>query len=486
MKPTKQKSLFLKYFSLCISTVLISLFILGTLLVILVPQYFKSERFDLLTKNAAVASSLTEQNYRSNAYKGLSYSTLENAYRIIATTSETTVFLIDTTGRTLICSDGGHCNHTTYNISGETLKQVLSSDWKELGRLGGMYSTPHYSVSNPITLPDGRVLGAIVISSSAAALSSVFKDISTLFLLSLIPVLLVTALCVYIVTARMVRPLKQMAYATKCFSKGDFSQKIAVSDTSEISELAVAFNNMSTDLANLESSRRSFIANVSHELKTPMTTIIGFVDGILDGTIPPDRHEHYLKIVSQEAERLSRIVRSMLSIERIEAGEQNMAPSVFDINDVVLKTLFAFENKIEQKNLQISGIDLAEKFYVEADEDLIHQVVYNLIDNAVKFSNDGGVISINYMTQNQKTFVGIRNSGEGLSKEECQKIFERFYKTDRSRNSDKNGFGLGLHIVKSIINLHGGDVFVNSEQGKYTEFVFSLNAGKKPKKSQTI
>ena len=254
----------------------------------------------------------------------------------------------------------------------------------------------------------------------------------------------------------------------------------------KVSELAEAFNNMSTDLANLETSRRTFIANVSHELKTPMTSIIGFVDGILDGTIEKENHEYYLKIVSSEAKRLSRIVRSMLSIERIEAGEQKISPTVFDINDVVCKTLFSFEGKIEEKNLEIKGLDLDEKFYVEADEDLIYQVVYNLIDNAVKFANENGAITINYLAQNQTTFVGIRNSGEGLSKEECQKIFERFYKTDRSRTKDKNGFGLGLHIVKSIVNLHGGNIFVNSEENKYTEFVFSLTTGKKQKKQQTI
>lgn len=486
MKLNKQRSLFLRYFSLCASTVLVSLVILGVLLVILIPQYFKSEKFDLLQKNAAVASNFTEDNYRKNAYRGFTYAELENGYRLIATTSETAVFLVDASGRTLICSDGGQCEHTTYNIPTDTMAEVLTVGWRELGRLGGIYKAPHYSVSQLIRTNDGKIICALIVSTSSSTITSLIKDISKLFLISLLPVLLITAISVYIVTARMVRPLRQMAYATKCFSKGDFSQKIAVSDTSEISELAEAFNNMSTDLANLEMSRRTFIANVSHELKTPMTSIIGFVDGILDGTIEKDNHAYYLNIVSSEAKRLSRIVRSMLSIERIEAGEQKINPTVFDINDVVCKALFSFENKIEEKNLEIKGLDLDEKFYVEADEDLIYQVVYNLIDNAVKFANDNGAITINYLAQNQTTFVGIRNSGEGLSKEECQKIFERFYKTDRSRAKDKNGFGLGLHIVKSIVNLHGGNIFVNSEENKYTEFVFSLTTGKKQKKSGTI
>ena len=175
------------------------------------------------------------------------------------------------------------------------------------------------------------------------------------------------------------------------------------------------------------------------------------------------------------------MVRSMLSIARIEAGEQTISPTCFDINDTVLKTLFSFENSIEAKNLSIEGVDLEEKFYVQADEDLIHQVLYNLIDNAVKFVDDGGAISFNYFSQGSQVFIAVRNTGDGLSEEECRRIFERFYKADRSRNRDKNGFGLGLHIVKSIVNLHGGEVYVRSEEGKYTEFVFSLPSVKKKK-----
>ena len=207
---------------------------------------------------------------------------------------------------------------------------------------------------------------------------------------------------------------------TQSFAKGDFSVRVTVERYDEIGKLAMAFNNMATNLASQETMRRAFVANVSHELKTPMTTIAGFIDGILDGTIPPEKRDKYLGIVSQEVKRLSRLVRSMLGIARIEAGEMKLVRTDFDINDIVCQTVFTFEQQIEQKRLEVRGLD-AGKFMVNADVDLVHQVVYNLVENAVKFADEGGYIEANYTQEDGRVFVGIRNSGEGLSKEEMPK-----------------------------------------------------------------
>ena len=249
--------------------------------------------------------------------------------------------------------------------------------------------------------------------------------------------------------------------------------RVPVDERDEIGKLSMAFNNMATSLAQQETVRRSFIANVSHELKTPMTSIAGFVDGILDGTIPPEKERHYLMIVSDEVKRLSRLVRSMLNIAKIEAGEMQLKPTVFDMNEVVLSSIFTFERTIENKHLEIKGLD-AGKIMVEADEDLIHQVVYNLLENAVKFVNDGGYIEVGYVVEPKRTYINIKNSGEGIPKDEISKVFDRFYKTDRSRSIDKTGVGLGLHIVRSIVNLHQGEVIVRSVEGEYCEFSFSV------------
>jgi signal transduction histidine kinase len=231
---------------------------------------------------------------------------------------------------------------------------------------------------------------------------------------------------------------------------------------------------MAKDLATLESSRRSFVANVSHELKTPMTTIGGFIDGILDGTIEKEKEPYYLGIVSDEVKRLSRLVTSMLNMSKIEAGELNIKPSRFDISEQIFKTVLAFEQLIQKKNINILGLDQMKNLYLSADEDMINQVIYNLVDNAVKFTPPLGVIEISAYEENESAVVRIKNSGSGISSEEIGKVFERFYKVDKSRSYDVRGAGLGLYIVKSIIELHGGTISVSSVENMYTEFVFRL------------
>ena len=273
----------------------------------------------------------------------------------------------------------------------------------------------------------------------------------------------------------MTKPLREMAAAAKSFSTGDFSVRVPAEGEDEIAQLARSFNHMADSMADLESVRRSFIANVSHELKTPMMTIGGFIDGILDGTVPEEKRKQYLEIVSEEIKRLSRLVKSMLSIARIEAGDMKMNPTDFDVNELVCRTVFAFEQKIEEKKLEIMGLE-SDEVLVKADNDLVHQVVYNLIDNAVKFVNEGGIISFGFEQKDGKVFVSVKNTGEGIAQQELPRLFDRFYKTDKSRSLDKTGVGLGLYIVQTIVNQHKGDLIVKSVEGEYTEFTFSLPA----------
>ena len=233
---------------------------------------------------------------------------------------------------------------------------------------------------------------------------------------------------------------------------------------------------MASSLEAIEENRKSFISNVSHELRTPMTTIGGFVDGILDGTIPESQHKQYLRTVSEEINRLARLVRSMLNISKYEAGELELQTEVFDLTSLTIRTVLLFEKRIEAKHIDIRGLD-AGRFFVNADEDLAQQVIYNLTENAVKFVDEGGYISYDFRKDDKFVYAVIRNSGEGLKKNEINKVFDRFYKTDESRGKDKTGVGLGLSIVRSIIKLHNGSILVRSKPGEYTEFEFSLPVG---------
>ena len=207
-----------------------------------------------------------------------------------------------------------------------------------------------------------------------------------------------------------------------------------------------------------------------------MTVIAGFVDGIRDGTIPPERQNHYLRIVSGEIQRLSRLVHNMLTLSQIEAGERTIQPTEVEVTGLVTSTLLGFEQRLEEKHIEVVGLDTDDRYWVLADADLLQQVVYNLVDNAVKFINEGGTLSFDFYTEGDNIMVAVRNTGTGVLPEEIPRLFDRFYKTDRSRSLDKNGVGLGLSICRSIMNAHEGEIFVRSQPGEYTEFVFGLRA----------
>ena len=234
----------------------------------------------------------------------------------------------------------------------------------------------------------------------------------------------------------------------------------------------VSFNNMARDLDQLEELTRGFISNVSHEFKTPMTTIGGFVDGMIDGTIPLDQRDKYLKIIAEETKRLSRMVNRMLDAAKIQSGELILSPAPFDFTEMTAQILLSFEQKIEKKKLDVQ-CDLEERLTVMGDRDHLYRVVYNLTDNAVKFIEDGGTLRLKVHQEGQLCVFAISNTGIGISAEDLPHVFDRFYKTDRSRSMDKTGAGLGLYIVKNIINLHGGEISVRSGGGE-TEFEFTL------------
>lgn len=470
------KSLFSKYFTICATLIFISITALGVVLLGFASTYFQKDKFTLLQKNAEYAVSLTVQNYKENAGNFIRVADVLPGYSILADAVDADVYLVDMNGETQICTHRSACNHTVNRISRQTIFQAVNEgSYSEIGRMDGIYKNQHYTVGMPVYLGEKAPAGVLFVSTTAEEQTNFLREIGDMFLISALLVVLLAFIVIYFLTSNMVQPLRQMVTATKSFSQGDFTSRIPVDGMDEIAQLALAFNNMASNLATLESVRRSFVANVSHELKTPMTTIAGFVDGILDGTIPPEKQDHYLRIVSDEVKRLSRVVKSMLNIARIEAGEQSINPQVCDINEIVCRIVFTFEASIEAKKLDIRGLDV-EKVMVEVDPDLIHQVIYNLMENAVKFANEGGYIEVNYNSDGKSTYVGIRNSGTGLAKDEIPRVFDRFYKTDSSRSKDKNGVGLGLHIVRSIINLHHGDIIVRSVEGEYSEFVFSVPA----------
>ena len=265
-----------------------------------------------------------------------------------------------------------------------------------------------------------------------------------------------------------------MSAAAKRFAVGDFSYRVKIESNDELADLGYAFNDMAEALDKLEGSRRSFVANVSHELKTPMTSIAGFIDGILDGTIPKEKHEYYLKIVSDEVRRLSRLVVAMLNMSKMESGDFEMKPKNYNITDQIIHILLTFEQKIDKKNIEIRGLETLEPMFVKADTDMVYQVIYNIFDNAVKFTDENGYINIGISDAGDMLEISIENSGLGIKSDELSRIFERFYKVDKSRSLDAKGTGLGLYLAKTIVEMHGGRIFARSKNEKTAEFVFTL------------
>jgi signal transduction histidine kinase len=264
-----------------------------------------------------------------------------------------------------------------------------------------------------------------------------------------------------------------MSRAAKQYAAGKFDVRVPVKGSDEVAELAQAFNNMANSLATVEDQRRSFLANVSHDLRTPMTTIAGFIDGILDGTVPPEKHKFYLKIVTDEVKRLSRLVHSMLALSRIDSGQLQLNTVDLDLTALAGQTLLNFEKRIYEKNIAVTGLDDVEPLYVKGDFDLLGQVLYNLLDNAVKYCGKGGTISVYLKRKRKALLFAVSNTGKGISAEEQKHVFERFYKGDASHHSVEptsfgKSFGLGLSIAEAIAKELGGALSCRSQDGVTT------------------
>ncbi len=413
-----------------------------------------------------------------------------NNIGVTATAIDTDIFFCNHDGRVILCREDFIYNysprsddclvHGGYRVPDEIMQEVKNGEYFSFEEIEGLFAEETFFAGYPVKV-NGTFVGAIFASAPVQAKFKAYaSNMVGMYFSSAIFASALSFLVIYAFTAKLTNPLRQMSNATKAYAQGDFSKRVNVRGSDELAELCQSFNQMATALSVLESSRRSFVANVSHELKTPMTTIGGFIDGILDGTIPPEKHDEYLQIVSDEVKRLSRLVTSMLNLSKIEAGELEIKPAKFDLSQLAINCMLTFEQEIEKKNISIEGFDQLVQNYVYADRDMIYQVVYNLVDNAVKFTNEGGIITV-YIGEdkNRKIYFSIENTGEGISSEETGRIFERFYKVDKSRSYDVKSAGLGLYLCKTIIEMHGGKIFAESKKGKFTRFTFLIDKNEK-------
>ena len=459
--------LFKKYFFITMSIIAVSIVALMMIMSVILNNHMSDMANDTLSKCCTqIGNSFEEFSFDENRDEFL------NIALPLAKVSNSNIFIADTDGAVMICAceewqKNGKCMHSSYIMPKDILPKTTEANVKFQVSTLDMYKYPQYVAVMPLNAAGKHFVFAVAdISESRSLLSSV----SQLFYLWAIIPLVLMIVAIYIMTYRLTKPLKSMSIAAKAMAKGDFSRRVPVTSDDEIGELAVSFNMMTNSLSRLESMRRSFVGNVSHELKTPMTTIAGFIDGILDGTIKKEESDYYLNIVSGEVKRLSRLVNGMLSVSRLESGESVLKKSEFDIYELLCTIIISQEQRIEEKKLDIVGLDLMQPTKLNADKDLLYQVVYNLVDNAIKFTDDEGEIDFALADDGINITFTITNTGKGIAEDELPFIFERFYKGDKSRSDVKNSTGLGLYIVKTIVSAHKGKISVMSKQNRFTSF----------------
>ena len=467
------QSFFTKNFLSSVILILVAFALAGGAFFYQMDRYTKEEKEEQLEATAESIAELT--SYAVKTGDTLNIAVLDVSLKTTASQDQMSILIADPDGEIVIRVEPDSDSVTKSDRIPQPVLHTMTTTghYSETGTLGTLFQEPNYIVGTMCKDNDGTDLALVFVAASTERVVGMLQQVTKIFVVILMGSLVCALIISYFISSRMTRPLKVMANAAKEFAAGNFSVRVPEDNRcDEIDELATSFNNMARDLEQLEELTQGFIGNVSHEFKTPMTTISGFVDGMLDGTIPQDQQKRYLHVISDEVKRLSRMTMSMLAAAKIQSGELIISPIPFDFSEMTSEILFSFEQKINGKHVEVDA-DFADRLMVMGDRDHVFRAVYNLVDNAVKFIDDGGTLRVSAYPAGAFCEFSICNTGSGISPEDIPYIFDRFYKTDRSRSRDHSGAGLGLYIVKNIINLHGGDISVRSDGGE-TEFSFTL------------
>ena len=463
--------IFKKLFVTTACVLFITLTLVFVLMSVFVNEEFAKSKYEILNKSCgAVAESIINES-------GLF---TENTHRFIEEIvyiNDLDIYVVDAGGRIKVCScntfsQNKNCIHSNTILSGNFLRGISAEPKLELSSIDNMYDRMCYTSSKKITFDADNYFYVIAVSKTLTA-SEIIKTILGIYIISAIIPIALMFVAEYSLMYRITRPLKYMSASAKAIAKGDFSKRIPIMSNDEIGELSVHFNQMTDSLSRTEITSKNFIANISHELKTPMTTIGGFIDGIIDGTIDENRRDHYLGIVSSEIKRLSKLIQSMLALSKLESGENALNINEIQLSNSIINTVISMEAKICDANIEILGLEELTETKIAGDSDLLYQVIYNLVDNAVKFTPDEGTIYISLLRINENIEFKIKNTGSSISSEDMPHVFDKFFKSDKSRSNKKESLGLGLYICKTIVELHNGDISVKSGSD-FTEFTVVL------------
>ena len=465
---TRCRTIYWQNFLLTASVVMLTLALLGSAFFALTYSYAIDERSEEMQSKTSVVSHMVSSYMESGSLTGL-----RELADFASSVTDAQFLICNADGNLLLTTDPSLANRVL-TVPKDISEGAMSSEpYAVRTTLGSIYADTHFVVGVPIE-SGGATVGFVLAVTGARALTTMWRTFIGLFFMTAVTVLLLSFVVSAWVSMRQSHPIHEMAEATRRFADGNFDVRMHnYAGVTEITELADAFNNMADSIQETERQRREFIANVSHELKTPMTTIAGYTDGILDGTIPPEQEKEYLRIISDESRRLSRLVRRMLEVSQLQSRDLNRTKAPFDVCESMRRVLISMEKKITDRGLDVDADIPDSGIMVLGDNDLITQVIYNLLENATKFARKGSALYLGVTTSNGKALVSVRNEGDTIPAEEIPLLFERFHKSDKSRSEDKDGVGLGLYVVKTILDQHKEHIAVTSENG-LTTFTFTV------------
>lgn len=429
----------------------------------------RKERAEALYREAVTIAN----SYASDLYNNAtSLETVKKQMDALDSYLDATIWIMNPSGRILVDS------RSPLDVENQVVVEdfdptVAGSSYYTVGTFFGMFEEDMLGVFAPIT-SDFRIKGYVVILMPMAAIQNSANNLLSISYLLLLILFLLSLIILIFFTEMVYMPLRKITRATEQYALGNLHYQLSVDSEDEIGYLAASLSYMAEELAQGEDNQKKLVANISHDFRSPLTSIRGYLEAMLDGTIPPEMHEKYLQIVLNETERLTKLTNSLLTLNNLNIKGMVLEKTEFDLNRVIKDTTATFEGTCRQKLIAVELILTGEEMIVLADMSKIQQVLYNLLDNAIKFSHNDSIIKIETTLKHNKVFVSVKDNGIGIPKDSLKMIWDRFYKSDASRGKDKKGTGLGLSITREIIRAHNENINVISTEGVGTEFVFTL------------
>ena len=469
-----RQSLFFRMLVVYLLIIVMAFMLVGGIFFETLKNDFLNSQMDIMIVNAQEINGWATDNY----YGKISDSTFRERLMNKADTEESVIWLISSLSTVYMIADPEKKSQIEETFLSRSTQMFIEETQqgnyaKQVSNVDRTFKGTVMSVAIPLKIDD-TIVGAIVVHREVndfnVGISSIFKQVFFPLLISIV----FAGILVFILSRHIVKPIKDISYASAELRRGNFDWRVTSASKDEIGELAESFNKMAEEIKLQDGLRNTFIANVSHELRTPLASIQGFIQGMLDRAIEEEDRDKYLEIVLSETKRMNTLISDLLSLAKIESGQFPIELSEFDINELIRRCIIMFEQRIEEKHLVVNIQLGEERMLVWADEGRISQVITNLVDNAVKFSQDGGELKIWTHSVDNKVYVNIADTGEGIPIEEQPYVFERFYKVDKSHSRHMPGTGIGLSIVKRIITQHGEKIHLQSAEGKGTTFTFTL------------